>query len=184
MTAYYIADTSIGGAVPAAMTSVQLGVDGIGLAVPDIEARIASLLATLAGLAAMPPFPDFPSMLVKANALAAQIGIAIATPGLPPPPSLSTAIAALTALLTDLTTAITDINGKLTAMAAFQTLMANAGVHVITYDGPRSNFGGDVQGQINANVPGSGATFTWGIALLTTTSATQAAMAQVFRVSP
>ena len=188
MTAYYIAETSIGAAVPGAMTSVQLGAEGINLALPDIEARVTSLLATLAGLAALPPFPDFPAMLVKANALAAQIDIAIHTPGLPPPPSLATAIDALTTLLEALTVSITAINGKLTAIAAFQTLMANAGLHVITYDGPRSNVGIDVQNEINAHVPGSGPipanTPTYGVALITTNGATWSAMQTVFKVSP
>lgn len=181
MTAVYVGSLTIGAAVPGAATSAQAGFDGIDAAFPDLQARVDALVAEVAALATMPPLPSFADMLARAVELQASITLAMATPGLPPPPSIAGAIAALNALLADLTAMSVDLNAKLDGIVAFQTLLAGAGVHVIATDGALSGIGADIQGCVNTSV-GSG--HANAIALITTDALTWSKMSAVFKVTP
>lgn len=182
MTAWYIGGMSIGAAVPGAAAAASAGADGINTAFPDIEARLTALAQAIAALASMPPLPTFPDMVARAAANLAGLQVAVSTPGLPPPPSLSTAIATLSALVADLNAMLAALNVKLTLITDFQGVLATSGLHVITYDGPRSNVGLDVDAQISAHVGGSGTTHTNALVLVTTSGATWTKVGQVFQL--
>lgn len=181
MTATYVGSYTIGGAVPAAEVAATAGVSGINAAIPDIAARLAALQAQIVALGAMPPLPSFADMLARAQATLASMQLAIATPGLPPPPSIATAIAALAALVSSLTATIGSINAQLGAVVGFQTLLARAGVHVVAFESAAGNVGAELQSAINTPIPSGTAR---GVMLVTTSGTTWGVMQQVFRVTP
>lgn len=181
MTAVYVGALTIGGAVPGAGVAASAGADGIEAAFPDLAGRLAALQAQLVALATMPPLPSFADMLAQSVALTASIQLALATPGLPPPPSIASSIAALAALVTSLTTMTASLHGKLGIIIDFQTLLAAAGVHVVAYDGAIGSLGTQVQAAVAGPIPSGHAN---AIALITTDAATWSAMAHVFKVTP
>lgn len=121
-------------------------------------------------------------MLARAVQLQTSITLAMSTPGLPAPPSLLSAIAALQALLDSLLALSADLNVKLTLIVDIKTRLEAAGVHVVAFDGDLSTLGSDLQGAVNAHVAGSG--HANAVALVTTLSGTWADMSAVLKVTP
>lgn len=181
MSAVYVGSMTIGAAVPAAGAAATAGADGINAAFPDIAGRLTALAEQIAALATMPPLPSFADMLTQAVALQASIALAIATPGLPPPPSIATAIAALAALVTSLEAMTVALEVKLDAIVTFQGLLTTAGVHVVAFDGPIAQLGTEVSGALASPIPSGNA---HALVLATTSGAAWSAMTQVFRVNP
>jgi hypothetical protein len=181
MTATYVGSLSVGASIPAATASAVAGAGGINAAFPDVAARLSALQAQVIALAGMPPLPSFVDMLAKAQALVVSITLAIATPGLPPPPTIATAIAALSATIGDLVTMTAALNAQLTVITTFQAQLAAAGVEVVAFSGTRNNFGTEVQTELNAHLPN---TTVNGVALVTADGATWTAMSNVFKVTP
>lgn len=180
MSATYLGSLALSAAVPGAAVGLAAGADGINAAFPDITARVAALQAQLTALATMPPMPSFPELRARAANMLAQLDIAIATPGLPPAPSLVSAIAALAALVSDLLAMSADLSVKLGTITALQGQLAAGGVHAIAYSGDAASLGADVQAALPGAVSGS----AHALALVTTNSATWAAMGAVFKVTP
>lgn len=181
MTATYVGSLSIGASIPAAATAAAAGAGGINAAFPDVADRLAALQAEIIALGTMSPLPSFADMLSKANALVASITLAIATPGLPPPPTIATAIAALTAQIADLTTMTAALSAQLTVITDFQALLAAAGVEAVAYDGDVSTFGSQVQAALTAHIPSGHIN---AITLATSSGTTWTAMSNVFKVTP
>lgn len=181
MTAVYVGEMTIGAAVPGAAASATDGAAGINAAFPDIDDRVAALEAQVAALATLPPLPSFADMVDKALALHASLVVAAATPGLPPPPSIASSIATLSALIADLLTMSADLNAKLTAIVAFQSLLAAADLHVMAFDGDRADFGSQLQTLANAHVASGHVN---ALALVTSVGGTWSAMSSVFKVTP
>lgn len=182
MTATYVGSLTLGAAVPGARVAAEAGQAGLNTAIPDIGARLAALQAEVLALATMPPLPSFADMLARAQALLDSITLSMTTPGLPAPPSLATAIAALEALIAQLSAITLGLNAQLNIIVNFQTLLAAAGIHVIAYDGDLSTLGTQLQGAVNAHTPGSG--HANAVALVTTDTLSWAAMTSVFQVLP
>lgn len=181
MTATYVGSLDIGASIPAATAAADAGAGGINAAFPDVAARLAALEAEVAALATMPPLPSFADMLSRANALVSAITLAIATPGLPPPPSIATAIAALSAQIADLTTMTAALNVQLTTILSFQSFLAAAGIEVIAFDGDVSTFASDVGAALIAHIPTGHCN---ALVLATASGATWSAMGNVFKVTP
>lgn len=181
MTATYVGSLDIGTSIPAATAAAAAGAGGINAAFPDVAARLAALEAEIAALATMPPLPSFADMLARANALVTAITTAIATPGLPPPPSISSAIAALSATVADLTAMTATLNAQLTLITTFQGLLAAAGIEVIAFDGDVSSFATDVGSALLAHIPSGHCN---ALVLATADGATWSAMSTVFKVTP
>lgn len=180
MTATYVGSMSIGAATPAAATAAQVGFDGVSTSFDDINARVAALQASMAALATMPPLPSFGDMQARAVANLASITLAISTPGLPPPPSILTAIAALLEQVEALLAMMVTLSDGLTLLADFQALLGEAGLHVIAYSGAAGSFGAETQPLVSTHAPGT----TQALILATTEAATWSAMTQVFKVTP
>jgi hypothetical protein len=181
MTATYVGSLDIGASIPAATAAATAGAGGINAAFPDVAARLAALEAEIVALGVMPSLPSFADMLARANALLASITLAMATPGLPPPPSIASAIAALTALVGDLTTMTATLNTQLSVIVAFQALLAAAGIEVIAYDGAVGSFGSEVSAALLAHIPTGHCN---ALTLATADGATWTAMSTVFKVTP
>lgn len=181
MTATYVGSLSVGASIPSATLTAAAGAGGINAAFPDVAARLAALQAQIIALGLMPPLPSFPDMLAKAEALVVSITLAIGTPGLPPPPSIATAIAALTATVADLVAMTAALNAQLSVITAFQSQLAAAGIEVIAHDGDVSTFGAQVQPLLTSHIPSGHIN---ALVLATSNSATWAAMSNVFKVTP
>lgn len=182
MTATYVGSLALSAALPGASAAALAGSTSIASAFPDVAGRLAALQAQVLALATLPPLPSFEDMAARAVELQVSIALAMATPGLPPPPSLATAIAALAALVADLTSLTATLNVSAGLIADFRTALAAAGVHVVAYDGDLSTLGSQLQAAVNAHTAGTG--HANALALVTTDADTWGAMQLVFKVSP
>lgn len=182
MTAVYLGTMSIAAAVPGAAAAATAGHEGIDAGFADIAARVAELEASIAALAVLPPLPTYPEMLVQANALVTSITLAMSFPGMPPPPSLGTAITALAALVAELTALYAPLSVRLSAIVAFESLLTTAGVHAVASDGYVDDLGAGIDGALATPIPDG--TFIKALTLVTTSPATWDAMAAVFKVTP
>lgn len=181
MTAVYVGSLSIGAAIPAATASAAAGADGINAAFPDVAARLSALEAQIVALGIMPALPSFADMLSRAEALVTSITLAMVTPGLPPPPTIATAIAALTATVVDLSAMTAALAGQLSVIVGFQSLLTAASIDAIAFDGDVSAFTADVGAVLSAHIPSGHCN---ALVLATTDSGTWDAMSGVFKVSP
>jgi len=177
MSIVYAGSLTLGAAIPGATAAAAAGASGIGLALPDIQARLAALLA-------FNPQPiDFAADLVLAQQMVTSLSAAIAL-GLTPP-SMAAQIAAINALIAELLANVSAVNAQLEIILAFQGLLASAGVHTYAYAGPVNAFGSEFSAELSAGVPGGSPTqASNAVVLLTTIGATWDAMAQVFKVGP
>jgi hypothetical protein len=177
MTTSYVGEFTIGGAVPGALAGVSAGIGGVNAALPDLQARLAALLA-------FQPAPiSFAAQLSLAQATLSGIQLAIAS-GITPP-DISAQLAAIAALVADLAAAVAGIDVQLTILSNLQTLLAAAGLHVYAFAGATNAAGGELTTALSGGVPGGAPTTAANaLVLVTTVSATWAAMQGVFEVSP
>lgn len=181
MTTTYVGSLDLAASIPAATLAATAGAGGINAAFPDVAARLAALEAQIIALGSLPPLPSFADMLTKASALVGALTIAIGTPGLPPPPSIATAIAALAATVADLTAMTAALDAQLTVILTFQGFLTAAGIEVIAFDGDVSVFGSEVGGELVTHIPTGHCN---ALTLATVNGATWDAMAAVFQVTP
>lgn len=178
MTVTYVGELSIGEAVPGAAAAGVAGVAGINAALPDIQARIDSLLAF------SPAAVDFAAQLALANQIVTSITAAIA--GGLTPPSIATQLAEIAALLAALQAAAVSINAQLTIITDFQALLTSAGVHAYAFAGDVEDLGNELDAELAAGLPGGGGPTedVDALVLVTNVGATWTAMSQIFQVSP
>lgn len=180
MSATYCGLVTLGGALPGASAAVTAGAQGIDAAFPDISDRVAALQTQITALATMPPLPSFGDLLARAVDLSTALTLALATPGLPPPPTLATAIAELSALVASLLAMSADLASKLSLITSTQASLAAAGIHVVAFSGDASALGSEIQGALVGHVSGTANA----VALVTTDSESWSAMGAVLKVSP
>lgn len=173
-----VGELSIGQAMPGAAAVGVAGAAGINLALPDIQARLAALLAFTPGEV------NFAAQLTLALQTVASIQATIAA-GIVPP-SISFQLAAVAALVAELEAALVTITAQLTIIADFQALLTNAGMHVYAYSGQVDDFGDELDAEIGAGLPGgSGPTESVdGLVLVTNVGATWTALSQIMQVVP
>lgn len=174
----FVGSMSLAAALPGAASASVAGAAGIGGALPDIEAR----LTALADFAPVPM--DFAADLTLAGAVVAGVTLAIGTPGLVPP-SISAQVEIIADLVASLHATIEAVNVQLGIVHGFVDLLATAGVFAYAYAGRADAMGTEMATELSGGFPGgSGGDATNAIVLATTSSATWAAMSQVFRVAP
>jgi hypothetical protein len=173
-----IGELSIGDAMPGAVAVGVAGAAGIGLALPDLQSRIAALLAFA------PVEVDFAAQLTLAQQTVASIQATIAA-GITPP-SIAEQLAQVAALIADLLASLSSIAAQLTIITDFQALLVNEGLHAYAFSGSVSSFGDELDAEIGAGLPGgAGASEAVdGLVLVTNVGATWSALAQIMQVSP
>lgn len=181
MTVATLGTFSIADALPGVGVAVAAGADGLGLALPDVAARITALAASLSALSAMPFPPDFSASLAGAQLTLASVQLAMATPGLLPP-SLDAVLTAVRTQLEAIESMLSALVSKAAIIANFQTLMAGGAVALYSFDGARSSLGAELDSAVSASSPGPGATPSNALVLYTEDPATWSAMHGVFRV--
>lgn len=134
MSLTYLGQISAGAAVPGAGIAISA-------AIPDLEARIAALLAF------QPAEITLAAQLDLALALVAMLQEAI-TLGIVPP-GIAAQIAAVLALLGEL-------QAKLTLIQGIVGLFARAGIHAYTYTGGAAAFGSAMLTELAGGFPGGG----------------------------
>jgi hypothetical protein len=179
VTLDYVGSLSIGGAIPGAATAAAAGAAGINLALPDIQARLAALVAFTPQQGS-----SFAAQLALAQQIVAGVQAAIAL-GLSPP-SLSAQIAIVAGLVAALEQAVLAVHAQLDIVLDFQALLAAAGIHVYAFAGQADELGPALTGELAAGFPGGtgGNQATNALVLATTVPATWAAMSAVFKVTP
>ena len=171
MTITAIGTLDLSTAIPGAALGASAGLTGINAALPDIEARLAALLA-------FTPTPvDFTAQLTLAQSIVASIQSGIAL-GLPVP-DISAQIAAVAALIAELTALIALANAQITVLLDLQVTLSAGGVAAYAYDGTVANFGAE----FDAELGGSGAHGN-ALVLLTVIPGTWSAMSAVLKVTP
>lgn len=130
MTVTALGSLTVGAAVPGVGVAVTAGVAGINAVLPDLESRLAMLLA-------LPPTsPSFTAQIETATQIIASAQAAI-TLGLPLP-DISSALAAALAALQAL---VSMVQAQLSAIVALQSPLTVAGVGAYVFDGPRDQLG-------------------------------------------
>lgn len=178
MTVDYLGSLTLEAAIPGAAAAALAGEAGIGLALPDIQARLEAL-------ASFAPTPvDFSASIALAQSIIANIQAAAAL-GITPP-SLDAQIAIVAGIVADLQAAVVSINAQLTIVVDFLNLLTAAGVHGYVYSGTVGNLGGELSVELAGGVPGgAGAGEACNaLVLVTTSSGTWATMGQVFKTTP
>lgn len=163
-----LGELSLSAAVPLLATfnaSLQVS---LGAALPDLQAKLAGLGNILAAITVAPP--DLTGTINAALQTVAQLQGAISGP------TVTLEAAAIAALIAELTATL----GSLTAAAALEIPSATLSAYV--YSGPTAQLGAELQGAVDATLPGApGQTFA--LILATTSSAAWAAASGVFKVS-
>lgn len=175
MTVIALGSATVGTVVPGCATAVIEGQAGITLALPDLQARIDAILATLA--LPLPTISFSHSIGICLDAIA-QMQAAI-TFGIMPP-DIAAQFAALQAALAALLADLASISVHADALAAFTAPLAAAGVSSYAYTGNASSLGAE----LDAAVAGDGITGPIdAVVMVTTDPAAWAALGVVVRVS-
>jgi hypothetical protein len=148
------------------LATFKLAVDSsTAIAIPDVQARIAGLNGVLGALTFAPP--DLAGTIDAAIQTVTQLQAAIGGP------TVTLEIPAITAQLDALVVQL----GTLTAAAALTIPAGMLSAYV--YDGPSGAIGAEVQGAINASLPGAPGHAN-ALILVTTSPADWAAADEVF----
>lgn len=164
--------------MPGLDAGLTAGVTGINLALPDIQARLAALLAF------SPQPASFAVSLTLAQTTLASITAAISL-GLPVP-DISAQIALVLALIAALEAAISTIAAQLSIIVALQGFLTSAGLHAWHYDGAANGLGGAMTTALASGVPSGGgaAANVDALILVTESTATWASVTATMKVAP
>jgi len=172
----YLGSKTLGEALPGAVGAAAAGVAGIGLALPDLLARIAALQA-------FAPTPvNFAAQLTLAQQTLQSIQLGISL-GLPVP-DISAQLLAVQALVAALLAAAASIQTQLDLVTDFQALLGASGIYLYASDGTVANLGSEL-GSALGSTPGlSGAMHANSVILVTASPTAWASISQVFQVTP
>lgn len=144
MAVTYSGSLTLGQCVPGAQ-SAQVALTGaVGVAMPDIQARISGLLA-LQGA----PTPSLPQLIAGAQATLAALQQMLSVP-LPDIGAVNVALADLQAIATSLNASLSFANG-------LGGLLGTAGVAYFVAAGRAGDIGAELAAHLSAGLPGSGA---------------------------
>jgi hypothetical protein len=113
----------------------------IGVALPDVQARVTGLLA----LSISPP-PSLAALIASAQALLAALQALLAAP-LPD-------VSATAAALADLQATLGQLNASLAFSVNFGTLLGTAGIHYYVFAGRADALGGELGSLLSGGLPG------------------------------
>jgi hypothetical protein len=172
MTASYLGSYTIGASMPGAAAVATAGAGGINVALPG-------LLEQLEGLLSFSPSPisiaaQIGQLNTMIKALQAQLLLGVE------PPSLALQMAGIADLIASLQANVSLMQAGLSVITQFQALLAEAGVHLISFAGPASAFGAEV-GALVATLPGISSAHA--LVLVTDVAATWSALSQIMKVS-
>ena len=174
MALTYLGSLTLAAALPGAAAGFAAGIDGISLALPDIQARLDALLA-------FSPQPiSFTANVALAQQIVASLQLVISL-GISPP-DISAQIAIIASLVASLYATISLINARLSIVIDLSALLDAAGVFAYSYAGAADGLGPALTAELSAGFPGGtgGAQAANAIVLATTTPATWTAMQGVF----
>lgn len=176
MTARYLGQLTVGGALPGGVALAAAGSAGISAALPSLNEQLAALVAYV-------PAPiDFAAQLatLKAMILAVETSIALGLPA----PSVSVQVAEIGRLIASLRGQIASVSAQLEVITRFQAAFGAGGVHAVAFDGPAGAMAAELAGVL-ATTAGLGAgDDAHAVLLATTVPATWAALAALFKVAP
>lgn len=177
MSVEYLGSLTVGDVMPGAVAVGAAGVAGINAALPDIQARLDSLLTFSPGAV------DFAAQLSLAQQTVTSIQTAISA-GISPP-SISQQLAQISALIAELLAAIANINAQLDLILDFQALLGSAGIHGYAFSGQTQNLGSELAAELSGGTPGGAPTDAANaLVLITTVPAAWAALSQILKVTP
>ena len=178
MSTVYVGSLSVGVAMPGLTAGLMAGVAGINLALPDIQARLAALLAFSPQPASFAVSLELAQLTLTGITAAISLGL--------PVPDISAQIALILALIAALEAAISTINTQLSTIVALQGFLASAGLHAWHYSGAASGLGAAMTTALVAGVPsGSGAAANVdGLILVTEIAGTWASVSATMKVTP
>ena len=100
-------------------------------------------------------------------------------------PDLGAQLAAIGALVAELTAMVATVQAQLQIVVNFQTLLATGGVHALVLSGPVNQLGTDLSGALSAGLPGGGPLDSGNaLVLATTVGAAWSAISTMFKVTP
>jgi hypothetical protein len=176
MSVDYLGSLTIGGAAPGGLALAAAGQAGIGLALPDIQAR----LTALASFAPTPPSLQGDIALAQSIIASLQAAIAVGVQ----PPSMDAQVAIVAALVAQLSASMLAINAQLTIIANFASVLSSAGIHAYAFSGQADQLGPELTVELSGGPPGGAPTdATNGLVFVTTLGATWAAMGQFFKTT-
>lgn len=171
MTVTSLGTMAVGVAVPGASAAVVAGIVGVNLALPDLTARLAALQA-------FNPQPvSFVAELALAQGTLTSIQAALSL-GLPVP-DISMQIAIVAGIVADLLATLAQVNVQLGVLATLEGVLNSGSIAAYAFDGALNALGSE----LGAAVGGSGAHAN-ALALVTTDSASWAALSAVLKVAP
>lgn len=174
MALTYLGSLTLAAALPGAAAGFAASIEGIGLALPDIQARLDALLA-------FSPQPiSFAAQLIVAQQIVASIQLAISI-GLTVP-DISAQIAIVASLVASLIATIGAINARLDIVISLTALLDAAGVFTYSYSGTADGLGPALTSELASGFPGGtgGSQLSNAVILATTTPATWTAMQGMF----
>lgn len=142
----YAGSLTLGQAIPLALDAQAQLDTSVGLALPDVQARVDGLLA----LSVADP-PSLDDLIASAQALLAALQALLVAP-LPD-------VAATAAALAELQTTLGSLSASLAFSASLGNLLGTAGIHYYVYAGPANAVGGELASLLSGGLPGgAGAT--------------------------
>jgi hypothetical protein len=177
MTVTHLGSLTVGQAAPGGLALAAAGTAGIGLALPDLQAR----LTALASFAPSPP--SITTDIALAQQIIASLQLAL-TVGIQPP-SMDVQIAMVAALIATLSATIVSIDAQLSIIANLTNVLNTAGVHAYTFNGLANQLGPQMATELSGGFPGGSATdATNAVVLATTVAPAWAAMSAFFKTTP
>lgn len=146
MTVTYEGALTLGQCLPQALLANAQLATCVGLALPDVQARVTGLLA----LSIQPPVALLDLIAgVQATLLALQNLVAAPLPD----------VTATAQALVDLNLFLGQLNASLAFQAQFGLVLGAAGIRLFAYAGPANQFAPEMNAQISAGLPGGGGPF-------------------------
>jgi hypothetical protein len=171
MTFTPLGSLSLAAVVPGAATVAAAGELGINLALPDIQARLAALLAFTPTMPSLSADASLAANIVADLQAAISIGLV--------PPDITAQLAIIAALVLDLQNKVISINAQFSICADLISLLATAGVDAYACDGAAQDMGGALTTQYAGDASHANA-----LILVTKIGATWSAMSTLFKVTP
>lgn len=169
MSISYIGSLTLGQAIPMASTAVLELDASVGLALPDVQARVDGLLA----LSIAPP-PSLADLITSVQAMLLALQALLAAP-LPD-------VSATAAALADLQATLGSLTASLAFSASLGSLLGTAGIHYYVFAGAANELAAELGSLLSGGLPGGagGAEHIAGAILLANDGGAVSAIQSVF----
>jgi hypothetical protein len=137
----YGGSLTLGQAIPLANQANAALAASVGLALPDLQARLDGALA----ISVAPP-PSLADLIASVQAMLAALQTLLAAP-LPD-------VSATLSLIADLQATMATLNANLALSLSFGNLLGSPGIHYYAYFGRADQLGPEMSGHLSAGLPG------------------------------